>query len=309
MLEHIHGLIAAPFTAMQADGSLALSLVAAQAERLKHDGIRGAFVCGTTGEGLSLTVAERKQLAVAWVEAAGDAFPIIVHVGHSSLETALGLARHAQEVGAHGVAAMPASPFYSGAVQEVAEMCRLIAAAAPALPFFYYHIPTFSGVYINVHDLLLEVRNTVPNFQGVKFTHTDLMDYARCLRFDEGRFDLLFGRDEILLSALVLGTKGAVGSTYNFLGPLFNRLMQNFGAGDVQSARACQAAAQETVASLLRLPGLPAQKALMGLLGQDLGPVRPPLQNLRPEMLTELRMVLETSGIRESFATNAERVT
>jgi len=40
---------------------------------------------------------------------------------------------------------------------------------------------------------------------GIKFTHENLMDYAQCLQFEQGRFDILFGRDEILLGALALG--------------------------------------------------------------------------------------------------------
>ena len=64
-MKRLTGLIAAPFTAMQPDGSLNLGLIQQQANRLAANGVQGAFICGTTGEGFSLTTEERMQVAAA----------------------------------------------------------------------------------------------------------------------------------------------------------------------------------------------------------------------------------------------------
>jgi N-acetylneuraminate lyase len=56
-------LIAAPFTALDPDGALALEKVEEQAGALAESGLGGAFVCGTTGEGASLSTEERVRLA------------------------------------------------------------------------------------------------------------------------------------------------------------------------------------------------------------------------------------------------------
>ena len=78
--QKLDGLIAAPFTPLQPDGSLNLDLIDRQAGELSHHGVRGAFVCGTTGEGFSLTSAERMQVAERWVKAAPRDLAVIVHV-------------------------------------------------------------------------------------------------------------------------------------------------------------------------------------------------------------------------------------
>ena len=85
-----------------------------------------------------------------------------------------------------------------------------IAGAAPDLPLYYYHIPALSGVHILVIDLLRAAERDCPALAGVKFTFEDVMDLSRCVAFADGRYDMLFGRDEMLLSGLVVGVRGAV---------------------------------------------------------------------------------------------------
>lgn len=277
------GLIAAPFTAMHPDGSVNLAMIEVQAKSLVRDGVRGAFVCGTTGEGLSLTVEERREVAAAWRKAAPSDFALFVHVGHAAVAEAQALAEHAVSIGADAVAAMPSSPFASGRVEEVARYAAAIASAAPELPFFYYHIPSVSNVRISIHDLLAHAGPRIPNLAGVKFTHEDLMDYARSAALGGGRYDILFGRDEIYLAGLVFGTKAAVGSTYNFAAPLFHALTDAFCDGDLATAQRLQYALQEIVAIVIRFHGLAAQKHAMRAFGQDLGPVRAPARALAAE--------------------------
>ena len=135
------GLIAAPYTPFGPDGGLALQAIPRQAELLAHNGVNGAFVCGTTGEGYSLTVDERKQVAGAWRKAAPPGLKLVVHVGHLSLADSCTLARHAQEIGADAIATIAPNFFKPAGAPELVAWCRQIAAAAPALPFYYYHMP------------------------------------------------------------------------------------------------------------------------------------------------------------------------
>src|SRR4051812_22509523 len=95
------GLVAAPYTPFDLDGNLKLSVIERQAEALTDAGVSGAFVCGTTGEGLSMTTAERTQVAQRWAEVcAGTPLKAIVHAGHNSQRDAIVLARHAAKIGA-----------------------------------------------------------------------------------------------------------------------------------------------------------------------------------------------------------------
>ena len=103
---HLSGLIAAPHTPMREDGRINLSAIERQAQLLVESGIRGAFICGSTGESHSLGVEERKRIAKRWVEVAGRRLVVIVHVGHNSQPEARTLAAFSQRIGADAIAAM-----------------------------------------------------------------------------------------------------------------------------------------------------------------------------------------------------------
>ncbi|HEY3376825.1 MAG TPA: dihydrodipicolinate synthase family protein [Armatimonadota bacterium] len=278
MQTHIEGLIAAPFTPMDAEGQLNIDVVESYAALLQRNGVAGAFIGGTTGESLSLTLCERQALTAAWMAAAPAALKVIVHVGHTCLDYSVTLAAQAQQVGACAIAAM-APCFFKPGLHELVAYCRQIAAAAPELPFYYYHIPSMTGVHIPMADFLQAAGPLIPNLAGVKFTYEDLLDFQACLALDGGRFDMLFGRDETLLAGLALGARGAVGSTYNFAAPLYTRLLTAFHAGDLAAARREQQRAVAMIRFLLAcgMPFMPASKAIMGMLGVECGPTRLPL--------------------------------
>jgi len=120
----------------------------------------------------------------------------------------------------------------------------------------------------------------IANLAGIKFTHENLMEYLACLRFDDGRYDILFGRDEALAAALAIGAKGAIGSTYNYIAPVFRELMAAFEAGNLELAATRQAEANRIIDVMIRLGGQPAGKAIMRLSGIECGPCRTPLSTL-----------------------------
>ncbi len=114
----------------------------------------GAFVCGTTGEGVSLSLAERMQVAERWRAAAGPQLRVIVHVGYSCLGDAQALAAHAQSIGAHAIATVGPSYFKPSSLADLVDWCVELAASAPDLPFYYYHIPVFTGLRFSMRTFL-----------------------------------------------------------------------------------------------------------------------------------------------------------
>lgn len=290
------GLIAAPHTPFRKDRSVALDAIARQAHLLSRNGVVGAFVCGTTGEGSSLTGEERRRIVEAWVEAAPRSPALVVHVGHTSWSESAALARHAQESGADAIATVAPSYLKPPTAVELVGWCARVAAAAPELPFYYYHMPAMTGVGISAHAFYERARDRIPTLAGIKFTDEDLMDFGRTTAAAAGRCDVLFGRDEILLAGLSLGARGAVGSTYNFAAPLYHRILRNFAAGDLAAARRDQLKAMEMVTVLDRYGGLAAGKAVMKLIGLDCGPVRLPLRALPAAAERRLKADLQTIG-------------
>jgi N-acetylneuraminate lyase len=307
-MPRFRGLIAAPFTPMDAQTALDLSVVDRQAGMLLESGVQGVFVGGTTGECMSLTVNERLQLAQRWKEVAGKDLAVLVHVGHACLAEARVLAAHAQQTGAQAIGMC--GPFYlrPACVEDLVDWCASVASAAPAVPFYYYHIPSVTYVGFPMATFLKAAAGRIPTLAGVKFTHEDLLDFGRCLDYDGGRYDMLFGRDEILLSALALGARGAVGSTYNFAAPLFLRLWKAFESGRREEAARYQQQVRDFVAVLLRFGGLPAGKVLMKRIGIDCGPVRPPLRSLCPEDEHRFFAELDRVGFFDAASIDPQKV-
>jgi N-acetylneuraminate lyase len=293
------GLVAAPFTALRADGELALDVIPRQAQLLVRNGVIGAFICGTTGEGASLSSDERRRVASAWVAARPPGLKVIVHVGHLSLPDSSALARHAQEIGADAIAALAPSFFKPGRVDELVAWCARVAAAAPRLPFFYYHIPVMTGVNISAAAFLDRAASEIPTLAGIKFTHEDLADLRATVARAGDDFEVLFGRDEMLLSALELGVRGAVGSTYNYAAPLYVGLMKAKAAGDLAAAQRDQAKSRAFIDVMIRAGGQSAGKAIMQLIGLDCGPARLPMRTLSEPEVTALRAQLDAVGFFE----------
>lgn len=272
------GLIAAPYTPFRDDGSLNPGRIADQAEYLAANAADGAFVCGTTGEGASLTTEERCEVAAEWVRVAPKGFPVIVNVGHTSSRDAARLAGHAAEIGAAAVACTAPYYFRPSGVRELVGFLAEVAAVAPRLPFYFYDIPSTTGVLLPTAAVLRQAAEAIPNLAGVKFSNPDLLSLQECVAAEGGRFNVLFGIDEFLLAALVLGADGAVGSTYNFAAPLYRRMRELFRAGDVVGARALQLKAATMIRTMIEFGGVRAGKAMMRMAGVDCGPVRPPLR-------------------------------
>jgi len=293
----LHGIVAATHTPFRGDGSLNLSIVEKQAVHLLANGVTLAFIGGTTGESQSLCVEERRQLAKRWMEVArGTPLKVVVHVGSNCLADAKTLAAEAQQLGALAISALPPCYFKPRDLDTLIACCLEIAAAAPAMPFYYYDIPALTGVNISMPDFLEQAADRIPNLAGIKVSNGDLTAFQLCLQADGGRFDLPYGNDESLMAALALGASGAVGSTYNFAAPIYLRLLRAFKAGDLASARVEQFRSVRLVRELGRFGFMGAAKAVMKMLGVDVGPARLPNSNLTAEQVVSLRSALEEMG-------------
>lgn len=292
-------LIAAPFTPFGVDGAVDDGTIGRLAAHLATAGVDGAFVCGTTGEGPSLTTRERMHVAERWMAVAGP-LRVLVHVGHASVEESRELAAHAARIGAAGIGCFAPFFFRPRSIHALVETVARVASAAPNTPFFYYHIPSMTGVDLPMREFLPVAAARIPSLAGIKYTHDDLDDFEACLRYDGGRFEMLFGRDEILLDAVERGAMAAIGSTYNFMAPRYRALLAARGRGEASAARAAQDAAARVIDVMLRHGGLAAGKAMMAISGVACGPVRLPLESLDAAAVRALRADLTGVGFEHA---------
>jgi len=298
--QRIRGLCAAVHTPLSSDGSkLNLNIVEVHAKSLQASGIKYVLVAGTTGESMKLSIEERKSLTEKWIEI-GNKYEIkvYVHVGHDSISNAQELTAHAQKFGAAGVVAMPPIFFKPGTLKNLVRVLAEIAKYSPSLPFYYYHFPQRTGVTHRMIDLLIEIDSSklIPNFVGMKFTDYDLFEMSECIQYKRGKYEILFGKDEILTSALVIGCEGAIGSTYNFTGRLMNQVLSAYEKGDLSLAQELLIKEQQIVSLYRNFPGKNPEKAIMKMKGIDVGPPRLPTEPLNEEEYNYLEKELRKIG-------------
>ncbi|XP_066499804.1 N-acetylneuraminate lyase [Hoplias malabaricus] len=299
--EKLTRLVAATFAPLTTQGELNLQVIGQYVDYLlREQGVRSVFVNGTTGEGCSFSLEERKQLAEEWCrQGKGKLDQVIVHVGCLNIKDSQELARHAASVGADAIAVISPSFFKPTNAEALRMFLKEVASAAPGIPLYYYHIPTMTGVNIEAREILEGIEKQIPSFMGLKFSSADLRDLGQCVQYCRPRgLSVLFGVDEHLLGAVVMGVNGAVGSTYNYLGSTVKNMLSAFHKGDLDEARNLQLKMQEVITFAVRLGfDLSVNKQLMSeFSGLPLGPPRLPLLPCPParaqDIVQKLRGVL-----------------
>jgi N-acetylneuraminate lyase len=292
------GLVPAVLTPFDSHGELNLAAVEPHAELLARDGVAGVFVGGTTGEFSSLTFEERLALAARWAAVLrGAKVRLVIHVGSNCLADSKQLAAHAQTLGADAIATVAPSYVKPKSLDVLIQWCAELASAAPETPFYFYDIPHLTGVSFPMAEFIEQAPGRVHTFAGLKFTNLDLMTLQRLFRAGGGRFDVLYGFDEQLLAAAVLGARGAVGTSYNFAAPLYNRLLAAVQANDLAAARTEQFRGVEFIALMIKHGFLASAKEIMRLRGIDLGSVRLPNVAFTAEQTAAFRRELTATGL------------
>ena len=269
----LSGAIAAAVTPLKDGGAdLDEGAVAPLTRFLADGGIDGALVCGTTGEGILLSPAERVRVAERFVEARPDGFQIAIHAGAQSTTDTVALATHAKEIGADAVAVI-APPYFPLDEPALLEHLRAAAEACGPLPFYVYEFAGRSGYAIPV-TVIERLRETSPNLAGLKVSDTPwsaIEPYAL-----EG-LDLFVGSEPLVLEALEHGADGAVSGLATAFPEIVAALVHDRDR-----------TAGEQVSTLRTLLGpIPFHAALKEILvarGVPIRPdVRPPLRPLTPQ--------------------------
>jgi N-acetylneuraminate lyase len=285
-IQKYEGLVAAPFTPMDKDGNINYDMIKPYYDFLEKNGVVGAFINGSTGEGASLTQKEKLLQAEKWAEClrAGGKVRIINLVGGTSYRECIENAIFSREAGLSAIAIVAPYYFKPAGENQLAEFCTRIGESVSEMPVYFYNIPELTGVSIPMTGFMKRISGMLPNFAGIKYTQEDFMDFLSCLNFGNGSYDLLWGRDECLLPALSLGCKGCVGSTYNYAAPLYHNLIREFNSGNLSEARRLQQLSIDMIGLLEKYGGISTGKAFMKYAGLDCGQTRSPLKNMTQEM-------------------------
>ena len=302
-MQKIEGLIAAPFAPLSAKDEVMYDSIPGYYDFLERNKIVGAFINGSTGEGVSLTQKEKMKTVEAWTACSKEkkTVKVISLVGGTSYKECIENAQHSAENGVDAIALLAPYYFKPAGAKQLAEFCALVAEAVPQIPVYFYHIPVLSGCYVNMYDFLQEAA-IIPNLAGIKYTHEDFMDFLSCIHFMDGKYDMMWGRDENMLSALVLGSRSAVGSTFNYAAPLYYQMIDAFDNGDLPLARKLQQMSIDMIRLLGKYGGIATGKAYMKYVGLDMGQFRLPVKNAWVENYEKFAEDVNSLNMQEFFS-------
>ena len=278
MNEKFHGVFPALLTPFTEQGKVNDKAITDLVAFNVAKGVDGFYVGGSTGEGLLLTVDERKQLFAAAAKANAGRTTMIAHVGTICTEHAIELARCAQDLGYDAISAV--APYYYSFGYDAVKGYYNDIADSVDLPMILYNFPAANGFGLTKERAEDFFRN--PKFIGIKHTNADLfmLQQFKSMACDPIVYN---GFDEMFVAGLSMGADGGIGSTYNFMAERFIDIYDKFRAGDIAGAQARQIAVNEIISELIRYGVFAMEKQVLTEMGIDMGVCRKPFLPLSDE--------------------------
>ena len=287
----LSGLLTAIFTPFDLQGNLALDLYEPLLEFQRSAGITGVVVCGTNGEGTSLSVSERKACLESVLAQRGD-FTVIAGTGAASVTDAVELTRHAAAAGADAALVLPPFFFKSPSARGLANYFIKVLDSAD-LPIMLYNIPQFSAVPIT--DELMEMLAGHPNLAGVKDSAGDLTRTIEFIaRYPSLR--IFAGSDRLALDCYTNGGAGCISGGANAFPEVVAAVGNAFRSGNLEDAVEAQSRLDRLIDITIRYPFITSARAVIANRGLPGLGVRPPLTLLPPDQEQNLIAELREAG-------------
>lgn len=288
------------------NNTLNLGAVPAMTAAMVAAGVDVVLLGGSNGEWPSLSVPERLALLHAWAAAvAGAPLRLLFHVGHTDVASAAALAAAAQAAGAAAILSiapgMVFRPFPAAdAVNATVAALRVIAAAAPATPFYYYHFPALYNVDLPMVDFIPAAAAAIPTFKGVKYIdskYEDVFTAGAALGTASG-IDI-FAQSGFLLPCLPTGCNGS--PLFTWQAGLGRAVAAAYAAGDAAGAAKAQLRILAVNDIVAAFGGTCAARVVFKhVYGIDLGPIRAPQADLAPDQQVSLIAQLVAGGFLPS---------
>ncbi len=254
--------------------------------------VNGIYAAGTTGEGVSMTLKQRKKLAEICARKCSGRAVLIVHVGSNVIDEVKELAIHAQDSGADAIAAVPGS-YYKPDEEAVVKYYSRISSFTD-IPLFIYHIPPMTGVHISA-ETAIRIMEEHSSVIGIKDSSGDFRNLQKVVY---GRPDgkvVFCGSDDYFLPGLITGMDGCVSGYSNAFPESYVHLYKLFTDGEISKAGVVQKRISE-LRELLTNPRIQPIKEAMKLRGVNAGYVRPPLRHMTEKEITKLKRDLKAHG-------------
>ncbi len=272
------GIFSALLTPFKQDGTINEQSVKKLIDFNLSKGIDGFYVGGSTGEGILLTIEERKQLFRASAEANAGRSTMIAHVGTIATDHAIEMAKYAEEMGYDAISAV--APYYYSFSYDAIKNYYLDIAHSVKIPMIIYNFPGANG--FNFDKEKAEELIADPQFIGIKHTTSDMFKLQQFKTLSRDVY-VYNGFDEMLLAGLAMGADGGIGSTYNLMGDKYVKLYNLFKEGKIAEAQAIQNEVNEIICELIKYGVFASEKQLLTEMGIEMGDCRKPFRPISEE--------------------------
>ena len=278
------------------DGEVNVKVTRELTTYLLEKDIGGLYLCGSTGEGIYMSVQDRKSLTEVVMAEVGGRVPIIVHVGSVASRDAVELARHARDVGADGVASI--LPPMNRSLDHIYLHYETIAASVPDLPFF----PYIFGGQLDAVSLMSELLVRMLNVGGAKYTGPNMYEYKQLVDLRDNDWTIFLGMDPQCVFGAMFGGNANIGTTLNYHPGIYREIHKSVAQGDFVRARDLQVRANRVTLVLHKYGLMSGLRVAMQMLGFDVGDPRLPTPAFPTDKVTELRQALEEVDFMEIAA-------
>ena len=270
-MKDFSGMYAALLTAFNKDGSINYEATGMLAERNIQKGLKGMYVAGSSGEAMMMSEEERVSLLEYVSRLNKGRVTLIAHVGSTSTDAAIRMAKRAAELGYDAVSAV--APYYYSFSGEAIRGYYTDILNATDLPMLIYNFPAsggFDGMLSLVSDMIDNKK-----LMGVKHTSVNLFELER-FKHMKRPLTVFNGFDEMLIGGLSMGADGGIGSTYNFLQDDILAIYAAFKKGDLKKAMAVQEKVNRIIEAMIPFGVFAMEKAILTELGIPMGDCRKP---------------------------------
>lgn len=262
-------------------------------ENVLDKGVHGVCVLGGTGEYCALSDSVRVAAVETVVEKVNGKVPVIVGLVEPGFLHTKEMIYQSKKIGAS--AAMVVSPYYVSPTQQgIADYyCRLADSAD--IPLVLYNVPYRTGV--NIEPETVSLIGEKSNIIGIKECSPNMAQVQRLIRLVGDKIAVLSGEDMFVVLEMAMGARGGILASAALLPEKWSQIYLSVKAGDIKGAIE-QHAELSLIFKYLFVECNPGPlKAALTMSGFDVGPVLPPLTQIREEYRVELKKALTISGV------------
>ncbi len=257
------------------------------------EGISALVICGTSGEGSTLSDEEHRAVLKYAKDVVGDRVPLIAGTGSNDTAYAISLTKFACEIGYDAM--LVVTPYYNKATQNGLIQMFTAIADASTKPIILYNVPSRTGV--NIEPATYAVLADHPMIAAIKEANSNIAKIVETMSLVGDKLDLYSGNDDQIVPLLACGGKGVISVLSNVLPKKTQEMCEKYFAGDVKGSFAMQADMFELIKALFCEVNPIPVKAAMAAMGYCEDYVRLPLTSMEPAHKAVLLQCMRDQGI------------